>query len=96
MDRIRNAVIREELEIEATREFIKKRQLSWWGHLQRLNNKRQVKKVWEAKIIQKKKGRPRKSWNKVISDTLEKRGMTWTTAKTVTKNRKEWRKFVYS
>ncbi|CAH0555727.1 unnamed protein product [Brassicogethes aeneus] len=45
MDRIRNTVIREELEIETTIEYIKKRQLSWWGHLQRLNNKRQVKKV---------------------------------------------------
>ena len=96
-DRIRNTDIREELEIESTLEFIERRQLSWWGHLQRMDNKRPVKKIWEAKVQkQKKRGRPRKTWDGVVNEILLKRGTTWEEARRTSKNKKEWTKLVYS
>ena len=52
LDGIRNAKIREELHIESIAEFIERRQLSWWGHINinRMKECRQVRQVWEARI----------------------------------------------
>lgn len=39
--------------------------MSWWKHLQRKENRRLVKKVWEAKIqTREKKEVPRQTWGK--------------------------------
>ena len=45
LDRIRNVKIREELQLESTAEFIERRQLSWWGHINRMKKSRQVRQV---------------------------------------------------
>jgi Reverse transcriptase (RNA-dependent DNA polymerase) len=95
-DRIRNTQIREELNIQPLMQYIEQKQLSWWGHLQRMESTRQVKKIWEAKVNRKRRrGRPRKSWDKIVSEILENRGTTWREAKLKTSNRKEWAKFVH-
>ena len=61
-----------------------------------MENSRQVKKVWEAKITrQKKRGRPHKTWDKVVEEILGRRGITWMEAKSKARNRKEWTAFVY-
>lgn len=54
-DKIRNTQIRQDVEVPSLMEFIEQRQLSWWGHLQRMENSRPVKQVWEAKTHKKKK-----------------------------------------
>lgn len=95
-DRIRNDFIREELEIQSIMEFIEQRQISWWGHLQRMKDTVPVKRIWETKIQGKKmKGRPKKSWESAVKDILQKRGTTWEEAKKLAQNKKEWTKFVY-
>lgn len=95
-DKIQNVKIREELEIEPTLDFIERRQLSWWGHLIRMNNTRPVKQIWETKIRKRKKrGRPRKTWDVALGEILRKKGKSWAEARTLAKDKKEWARFVH-
>nr|CAI5851247.1 unnamed protein product [Callosobruchus analis] len=48
MDRIRNEAIREELGVEPVLKLIEQSQLRWFGHVNRLHEERQGKKVWQA------------------------------------------------
>ena len=96
LDKISNTIIREELKVRPILEYIERRQLSWWGHLQRMKNTVQVKKVWEAKIQKtKKRGRPKTTWEGSIGQILNKRKKSWSEAKLLAKNKKQWRKFIY-
>lgn len=96
-DRVRSAEIREELEVKPVTEFIEKRQLSWWGHLQRMNTNRVVKQIWEAKTTDKRsRGRPQKTWDNILGKILRAKGKTWQEAKAVAMDKNKWRKFVYS
>lgn len=97
-DRIRNQQVREELGVtKSVLEFIEQRQLSWWGHLQRLDSKRPVKQIWEAKPDQKRgRGRPKETWDSAVGKILKKKGKTWQEAKVLAREKKEWRKFVYN
>ena len=96
-DRIRNEDVRTELQIQSVLEFIENKQLSWWGHLQRMTDTRPAKEIWGARVQSKKgRGRPKETWNKVVEKILRKRGKTWTEAKRLSRNRKEWRQFVHN
>lgn len=95
-DRIRNTEIRKDLNVKPMAEFIEERQLGWWGHLQRMEGTRQVKRVWEAKIVKKKRrGRPRKTWDGAVGEILERKGTTWREARTRAASRKDWGEFVH-
>lgn len=94
-DRIRNEIVREELEIQAISTKIEEQQLGWFGHLVRMDNERPVKQVWEARVLQRRRrGRPRETWDTMVSKILERRGTTFTEARNLARNRKEWRKFI--
>lgn len=94
-DRIRNEVIRGELETESVGEYIEQKQLAWWGHLQRMSNATQVKKIWESKTQGKRKrGRPKQTWDSVVGREISKRGKTWTEARGIAQDRKEWKRFI--
>ena len=96
-DRIRNDRIREELEINSISDFIEQRQLSWWGHLQRLRDDIPVKRKWETKVqATKRKGRPRETWDKIMERILKKKGKTWKEAKRLAMNKKEWASLVHN
>lgn len=74
---------------------IEKKQLGWWGHLNRMNSDRQVKSVWEARDIQRRsRGRPKETWNNVIVKTLQKKNTTWHEAQKLCVDKKKWKKFV--
>lgn len=95
-DRIRNEQIREELEVESIHSVIERNQLKWFGHINRMQQKRQVKQVWEAKVQNKRgKGRPKKTWNGEVAMILKKRNKNWTEATRMTGNKGEWKKFVH-
>ena len=95
-DHVRSTQIREDLGVEPITEFIERRQLSWWGHLQRMKVDRTVRQVWEAKVVGKRsKGRPQQTWDKAIGKILKERGKTWATAKTLAINKKLWSEFVH-
>lgn len=96
MDRIRNEKIRQDLGTNPILEFIEQRQLSWWGHMQRMSNNRQVKRIWEARTpTRRKRGRPRETWDGTIGKILAKKGKTWNEAIAIAKEKKLWRQFVY-
>lgn len=95
-DRVRNEQIREELGVQPIMEFIEQRQLSWWGHLQRMNNDRPVKQIYEARLqAKRRRGRPRQTWNGMIGDILQRRGKPWREAAALARDRQAWRKFIY-
>lgn len=94
LDKMRNTDIRQELGTAPLQRKIEEQKLRWFGHLCRMNNDRQVKSVWEARTTGKnRRGRPRQTWNQSVLEILNNRHTTWTEAKQLTKNRKEWRKF---
>lgn len=95
MDKIRNEKIRESLEIASVRKYIEKSQLRWWGHMKRLNANRQVRKIWEAKTIgRKKKGRPRRTWDNEVARILKSRGLVWKEAEVWAQDRRKWKRIV--
>lgn len=95
-DRIRNDTIREQLKVQPVAKWIENCQLRWYGHLKRMEDKRPVKRVWEAKSQKRKnRGRPKTTWNRNIEKIVEDRGLTMVQASTMAKGKKEWKKFIY-
>lgn len=95
-DKVRNTKIREELGVAAITDFIEQRQLGWWGHLQRMSDSRPVKQVWEARVqAEKKRGRPRQTWDKMVGNVIKTRNSTWNEAKVVARDRRKWKEFIY-
>lgn len=96
MDKVRNTQIREELEIKPVTEFVEKRQLSWWGHLQRMDRDRPVRQVWEARMTGKRnRGRPKETWDDTVRKTLIEKGLSWAEGRTLAKDKKQWAKFIH-
>jgi hypothetical protein len=94
-DRIRNTEVRKELETEPILEYIEERQLNWWGHIQRMEDSRLARRIWEAKTTTKRdKGRPKETWDNTIAKNIQKRGNTVNEARIVTQDRKNWKRFV--
>ena len=95
-DRVRNELVRSELKVEPLMTRIKRQQLRWFGHLLRMDENRQVKAVWLARVPGKQqRGRPRKTWDGVMAEVLKEKTITWTEAKEMTRDRKKWAKFVH-
>lgn len=95
-DRIRNDQIREHLKVQSLLDFIETRQVAWWGHLIRMNADRQVRRVWEAKAGEvKRRGRPRNTWDSNMGEILRKKGSSWTEAKVLARDKKQWQHFVH-
>src|SRR5215468_3024833 len=109
-DKIKNEWIRNECGIKATLNDVYERStLRWFGHVERMSNKRLTKRVYKEKVDGKLgKGRPKKRWldgvngiikNREIRSMKNKRAcqkqlMNLMEAKEVCKNRSEWRKIV--
>ena len=60
-DRIRNKIMRE-IVGQPMQEYVEKSQLRWYGHVNRMDNKRIVKRVYEARETGKRtRGRPKEN-----------------------------------
>ena len=96
-DKIRNTRIREEVKTDSLEQRIERNQLRWYGHLNRMQEKRIPKQIFECRQQGKlPRGRPRKMWSEVITEVVEKREWKMKDAKRMSENRERWRKFVYS
>lgn len=96
-DRIRNDVIRTELEVEPLGKSIERNQLRWFGHLNRMNNRQQTKVIWQTKtLVKRPRGRPRQTWDNTVADILKERGTNWQEATRMAKDRFEWARFVHN
>jgi hypothetical protein len=64
-DRIRKKIIRETVGVQPIQEYAERSQLRWYGHINRINDKKIVKRVCEAREAGKRpRGRPRKHGRK--------------------------------
>lgn len=93
MDKISSKTIRESLGVEEIEERIRKRQLSWWGHMVRMADEKIVKQVWEVKARKRGRGRPRGTWDDEVRKILKGRNSDWKEAREMARDRKGWRKF---
>lgn len=88
MDKIRSEVIRKELKIESITQFTERKQLSWLGHLHRMDNNMQVKRVWQAKTLKKRRrGRLKETWDNVVGQLLRNKGKTWQKVRGIVRNK---------
>ena len=93
-DRIRNETYRTNLNVRPVKEVIEEGQLRWRGHLHRMQKERIAKRVYEARIPEKRKrGRPGKTWEDDVRMAIERRGSTGPEAKKIMRDRKAWKDF---
>ncbi|KAL3290298.1 hypothetical protein HHI36_023642, partial [Cryptolaemus montrouzieri] len=72
------ADIRQELDIKPVSEFFVQRQLGWLGHLMRMKDTAQERRVWEAgNKFKRKIRRPKNTWDGEKGKFLKNRGITW-------------------
>jgi hypothetical protein len=71
-DKIRNEMIRMNLGIQPLHNKMEQAQLRWFGHLNRMDEEKLTKQVWEARTeelgMKRPRGRPRRTWNDNIQE----------------------------
>jgi hypothetical protein len=89
-ERRTNAEIYQLFDDTSISDFIKSRRLQWLGHLERMDESRNVKTIaWKAPDSKRKRGRPRKRWREAVEEDLKEKGIqNW---KEKAKNRKKWK-----
>nr|CAI5860317.1 unnamed protein product [Callosobruchus analis] len=89
LERVRNDDIRIQMHMERhIHEDIEKRQLTWFGHVKRMNADRWPRKVLEwTRLERRKRGRPRRSWRDDINQAMTAR----TLAEDEVFDRKRWK-----
>ena len=93
-DRIRNDSIRAALKVTSILSIIEKSQLRWFGHVIRMDDTRDVKRMYDWKPKAKRPlGRPRKRWKDQIKEITSKEIDDFDTVETTAKDRKAWRSF---
>merc|ERR1712074_176230 len=93
---IRKTRIREEVKADSLEERIERKQLRWNGHVNRMNEDRIPKQIFESRSQFKlPRGRPKTIWLDVIKQNVEKRGCTMVEAKRRCSDRSKWRAFVH-
>ena len=96
LDRVRNEVVRARTGVRrelATR--VDMNALRWFGHVERMDNERLLKKVMNAKVDGRSaRGRPRFGWMDGVKRALNDRRMDMREASERARNRNEWRMIV--
>jgi hypothetical protein len=91
-DRIRNEIIGETVGVQPIQEYVERSQFRWFGHANRMDDKRIVKRVYEAREIGKRpRGRPRKTWKEGLQEVTRKKGVTWKEVERTVKDRVKWK-----
>jgi hypothetical protein len=68
-DRIRNKIIRVIVGVQPIQEYVERSQLRWCGHVNRMEDKRTVKRVYEARETGK-------TWKEGLQEVTRKKGVT--------------------
>ena len=72
--------------------YVERTQLGWYGHVNRMDDKRIFKRVYEARETGKRpRGRPRKTWKEGLQEVTRKKGVTWKEVERTVKDREKWR-----
>ena len=77
LDRVRNEDIRREMEVEGDiLDEVQRKQLVWFGHINRMEEGRLPRQVMNwVPPWRKKRGRPRRSWRMGIEEAMTVRGL---------------------
>ena len=69
--------------------------LRWFGHVERMEGERLMKKIYRAEVEGNRgRGRPKRRWMDGVKGCLSDRGLSIPEAKECTKDGREWRRFV--
>jgi len=73
LDRIRNEVIRDKIRVASIEDKISDARLRWFGHIRRMPRDAPVRRceTIECPNYRRSRGRPKKSWSKVIRYNLK-------------------------
>jgi hypothetical protein len=90
---ISNKNLHEISEVTTIEQLLETRRLKLLGHVFRMNNDRVTKKAieWIPRNGRRQRGRPKLTWKSMIKKDLEKKNLTWNTARDVAQDRHEWR-----
>jgi hypothetical protein len=89
---IRNKIIRETVAVQPIQEYVERSQLRWYGHVNRMDDKRIVKRVYEVRETGKSpRGRPRKTRQKGLQEVTRKKGVTRKEVERTVEDREKWK-----
>ena len=95
IDKMRNERIRELCGVKkGVNERINETILRWFGHLERMDESRLVKRMYNGECVGKRPvGRPKKRWIDSVKECLNERNVNLVEARRMVCNRDEWRGF---
>ena len=94
-DYVRNADIRARLGQPPVSMKLRKARLKWFGHVERMGEERQVKRIFEAEMQGRRPvGRPRTRWKDVLLRDLDGSGLSIQEAAADALDRDRWREIV--
>ena len=95
-DRINNDVVRLRTGmVKRLEERVDARVLRWFGHMERMDEGRLVKKVWKAEVSGRRpRGRPKFGWMDGVKQALGRRDISVEEARVRALDRREWRMVV--
>jgi hypothetical protein len=89
---LRNKIIRQTVGVQPIQEYVEKSQRRWYGHVNRIYDKRIVKRVNKIRETGKRvTGRPRKTWKEGLQEATRKKGVTWKETERTVKDREKWK-----
>lgn len=96
-ERIRNEIIRQRTgQAENIILKIKRRRLTWFGHVERMNEKRLPNKAFYTYSLgPRTRGRQRKRWIDNIQEDVAEWGMSLGQAAQETRNRETWKSLIW-
>lgn len=98
LQKLRNEDIRQRIGLKNTiMDKIRKRRLTWYGHVNRMEDLRLPKKaLYTYKDGKKGRGRPRKKWVDNIKEDLKEKQLTIVEGRKLTSDKKAWKCFLTS
>ena len=94
-DRLRNDDIRASLKVHSILSIIEKSQLRWFGHVLRMPEDRDVKRMLDWRPRERRpRGRPRKRWIDQIKEITSREIEDFEEVKSLALERAEWRMFI--
>ncbi|KAI8510831.1 hypothetical protein Bbelb_117470 [Branchiostoma belcheri] len=92
-EKIRNDIIRGALSVESVLSIVERNQLRWFGHLHRMPEDRDVKRIFNWKPKKKRPaGRPRKRWLDQIIEITRREEPDFRVVKEIAEDRTEWKR----